>query len=103
MTKEEYIKKHLGGWGPEAAEHEYARVMAGNRYEECPLKAAGFRLVSLSDLPTVVIGADGKCICTKDQRCLNVDRHDGERCTLEDLQRLNSEAIRRRAWQSGGD
>jgi hypothetical protein len=36
-------------------------------------------------------------------RCLNVDRCDGNRCTLEELKKLNAEARSRRAWQSGGD
>lgn len=73
------------------------------KYPACPLKAAGFTLVELSDLPPVMIGPDGRCICTTEKRCLNVDKRDGLRCTLAQLQQLNREAINRRAWQSGGD
>ncbi len=102
MTKEEYVKKHLGGCSEGFADAEWARVQAGDRLDECPLAAAGLQLVKLSELPAFIIGHDGKCICTKDDRCMNVDRRDGCRCTLEELKRLSSEASRRRAWQSGG-
>jgi hypothetical protein len=72
-----------------------------DRYEQCPLKAAGLRLVTFSELPTVVIGPDDKCICTEADRCLDVDRKTRDRCTLKELKTLNSQAIFRRAWQSG--
>ncbi len=103
MTKEEYVKKYLSGGSREWAEAEYARVMAGDHYDECPFKATGFSLQTFDELPPVIIGPDGKCVCTKDDRCLNVDRRDGNRCTLAELRLLNDQARARRAWQSGGD
>ena len=103
LAREEYIKKYLSGWSPEAANREYDRIAAGDHYEECPFKATGFRLIHLRELGSFLIEPDGKCICTKDQRCRNVDRRDGNRCTLEELRKLDEEAQRRRAWQSGSD
>lgn len=103
LTKEEYIKKYLSGWSPEAAGLEYERVMVGDRFDACPLGEMGFRLIHFSELPTVVVGPDDKCICTKDRRCLNVDRRDGNRCTLRELQQLNTDAMNRRARQAGED
>lgn len=72
------------------------------RYLTSPLKTAGLRLEHLSELGAIVIGPDGCCICTRDDRCLNVDKCGPDRCTLEELQKLSLEAIRRRAYQSGG-
>lgn len=84
-----------------AAERESEAIIAGDRFDECPLMAAGFRLEGFVELPTIVIGPDDKCICTKTGRCLNVDRRDGCRCTLTELRLLDSQAISRRARQSG--
>ncbi len=72
-----------------------------DKYETCPLKAAGLSLHTLYELGTVVIGPDGKCICTVGQRCMDVDKKGETRCTLEELKTLNSQAERRRSWQSG--
>lgn len=77
--------------------------MATDKYTECPLKAAGFKVEYFSELGTLVIGADGKCICTIDKRCMNVDKRDEQRCTVEQLRQLNREASYRRGYQSGGD
>ncbi len=91
------------GWSRDAAEREAVIISKGDRYDDCPLEAAGFRLESFAELPTVVIGPDGKCICTKHNRCRDVDRRDGNRCTLEDLKRLDAQARDRRSWQSGDE
>ncbi len=72
-----------------------------DKYETCPLAAAGFKLASFTELPTMVIGPDGKCICTVSDRCLDVDKRDGQRCTMEQLRSLDQQAISRRASQSG--
>ncbi len=72
-------------------------------YEKCPLTVAGFSLWPFRELGTVVIGSDGRCICTKEGKCINVDKRDGMRCSLAELKQLNNEASRRRAWQSGGE
>ncbi len=72
-----------------------------DRYLECPLATAGFRLQTFSELPPLIIGADGKCICTHASHCMDVDKRDGNRCTLAQLRDLDSQAVRRRAWQSG--
>lgn len=74
-----------------------------DKYKECPLKAAGFRLVDFVELPTMIIGPDGMCICTENDRCRDVDKRDGKRCTLEQLKSLDSVASARRGWQSGSD
>jgi hypothetical protein len=76
---------------------------ATDKYPACPLKAAGFTLLHLSEIGTVAVGADGKCCCTTGQRCLDVDKRDGMRCTAAELKALSSAAVRRRAWQSGED
>jgi hypothetical protein len=72
-------------------------------YERCPLTAAGFTLYHFSELGTVVIGPDNRCVCTKESRCRNVDRRDGQRCTVNDLKQLDREASARRGRQSGED
>ncbi len=77
--------------------------MESDKYPTCPLDEAGFYIATFVELPTVIIGPDGKCICTIDQTCRNVDRRDGQRCTLAELKQLDREAISRRAWQSGRD
>lgn len=74
-----------------------------DKYDDCPLKDAGLFMVHLSELPAIIIGSDNKCICTKDQRCLDVDKRDGMRCTLDQLKQLSAEAVSRRARQSGDD
>ena len=74
-----------------------------DKYIECPLKVAGFKLEHFTELPSMVIGVDGKCICTVGKRCMDVDKHDEQRCTLEQLRQLDQQAMRRRAWQSGED
>lgn len=73
------------------------------KYDECPLKAAGFTLHYFHELVAQAIGPDGRCVCTKDQRCQNPDKRGQERCTLEELKILDREAVARRAWQSGWD
>ncbi len=75
--------------------------MGNDRYDECPLAAAGFRLANFAELPSLIIGPDGKCICTKTVPCLDVDKRDGLRCTLEQLRRLDEVASARRGWQNG--
>lgn len=72
-----------------------------DKYEVCPFKAAGFRLLCLDELPAIVIGTDGKCVCTEASRCLDVDKRDGLRCTEEQLRQLNRVAMGRRAYQGG--
>jgi hypothetical protein len=72
-----------------------------DKYEECPLKTAGFKLETFLILPPMIIGSDGKCICTVKDQCLNVDKTNQQRCTLQELQKLDAEACNRRAWQSG--
>lgn len=72
-----------------------------DKYKTCPLKEAGFRLETFSELPPMIIGPDGKCICTESDRCMDVDKRDGMRCTLKELQTLDHVARCRRAWQSG--
>ena len=72
-----------------------------DKYELCPLTAAGLALVTFAELPALVIGPDGKCICAKNQPCMDVDKRDGQRCTLEQLRQLDAAARRRRACQSG--
>lgn len=89
------------GWQEPALSREVEAILSGDRFNECPLEDAGFRLEKFSELGTVVIGVDGKCICTVEDRCLNVDKRDGLRCTLAQLRQLNSEAESHRAWQSG--
>ncbi len=74
-----------------------------DRYKKCPLTEAGFKLIKLDELPPMIIGADGKCICTADQRCMDVDKRDGQRCTLWELERLSNQASARRSYQSGED
>jgi hypothetical protein len=78
------------------------RVIKTDKYTHCPLKAAGFTLHRFSELGTIVLDKEQKCICTVNKRCMNVDKYDGQRCSLKQLQQLNDEAIRRRAWQTGG-
>ncbi len=102
ITRED-IALMLSGWHESARTREVEAVMAGDRYDDDPLKAAGFRLRRFDSLGTVVLGPDGKCICTKLRRCLNVDRRDGNRCSESDLEKLNDEAYHRRAYQCGGD
>lgn len=70
-------------------------------YDECSLKAAGLSLYHTQELGTLVIGPDGKCICVKGEQCINTDKRGDQRCTLEELRRLDDWAYSRRAWQSG--
>lgn len=102
-VKEEFIRKNCSGSSEAFAERFWAAVEAGDKYDECPFAKTGFKLLDLPELPTVVIGPDGKCVCTKEKRCLNVDRHDGNRCSVDDLRKLSNEASSRRAYQSGND
>lgn len=74
-----------------------------DKYEKCPLKEAGMSLETFRELPAMIIGADGKCICTVGDRCIDVDKRDDMRCTLQQLRALNSQASSRRARQSGDD
>ncbi|MGH7175124.1 MAG: hypothetical protein ACREGR_02060 [Minisyncoccia bacterium] len=99
----EEILHRLSGWYDPALSREVEVVLNGDRYNECPLKAAGFTLERFSELGAIIIGPDGKCICTYKNGCMNVDKRDGMRCTRQQLEQLNCEAGRRRAWQSGGD
>jgi hypothetical protein len=71
------------------------------KYDECPFYKTGFKMVSFDILPSTIIGPDGRCICTKDKACLNVDKRSGERCTEAELDRLDREAVSRRNYQSG--
>jgi len=84
-----------------ASETGKTRADADQRYECCPLTAAGFSLVRFSVLGTRVFGADGRCICTAKDRCADVDKKDEKRCTIEQMHKLNSEAEFRRRIQSG--
>lgn len=74
-----------------------------SKFHECPLALAGMRLETFTELPTMIIGLDGRCICTKSSRCIDVDKRDDDRCTLRHLRQLDSEAMSRRARQSGED
>lgn len=98
---EEKIKATLPGWYDPALSRMVSAVMNGDFYDECPLKRAGFTRVHLSELGTIILGPDGKCICTTAARCTNCDKVDGVRCTEKQLEQLNYEAAQRRARQSG--
>lgn len=97
------VMASLGGWQEPALSREVDAVLNGDRFNKCPLETTGFTLNHFRELGTVVIGADNKCICTIKDRCLDVDKRDGMRCTRQHLEQLNCEAGRRRAWQSGDD
>ncbi len=73
------------------------------KYKECPFKATGFKLIELPELPPIIIGADDMCICVEGDTCMDVDKRDGLRCSLNHLKKLSREAVSRRAWQSGAD
>jgi hypothetical protein len=102
---EDLIKSELKarGWTEPALSRELQSRLQGDRYEVCPLQVLGFRIRSYQELGEVIFGSDGKCICTKTIGCRNVDRRDGNRCTENELDRLNYEAICRRIYQSGED
>jgi hypothetical protein len=76
-------------------------IVETDKYERCPLASAGFSLHTFTELPALVIGPDGRCICTADRPCLDPDRRDGKRCTLEQLRQLDLHAAARRGWQYG--
>ncbi len=101
-TKEKILEM-LGNWGEPARSRELQVIMDGDRYDECPFKATGFRLVKLSGLGSIILGPDEKCVCTTGSKCLDIDKRDGMRCSLKQLEKLSDEAVMRRAWQSGGD
>ena len=69
-----------------------------DRYKEKPHQ---FKLVKLQELPAVLIGPDGKCDCTSEDRCIDNHKMHKNRCTLKELEQLSSEACSRRARQSG--
>lgn len=69
-----------------------------DRYPEKPHE---FKLTKLHELPAVLIGPDGKCDCSVNDRCINPHKTHKNRCTLKELEQLSREAIARRAWQSG--
>jgi hypothetical protein len=71
-----------------------------DRYKEKPHQ---FKLVKLQGLPAFLIGPDGKCDCTSTDKCINSHKMHKNRCTLKELEQLSSEAVSRRAWQSGED
>lgn len=71
------------------------------KYTDCPFKGTGFTLEYFKILPSMIIGSDGRCICTVDKKCVNVDKSDNNRCTLAELRLLDQQAMTRYAWQSG--
>ncbi len=93
----EEVLRRLGGWQEPALSREVEAVLNGDRYNECPLEVAGFTLARYDELGTAVIGPDGKCICTFRKGCLDVDKRDGMRCTRQQLEQLNYDAVIRRA------
>lgn len=62
-----------------------------DKYLQCPLKQAGLTLIRFSELGPQILGQDDKCICTVDKKCINPDKKDNKRCTLEELEKLNTE------------
>jgi hypothetical protein len=73
----------------------------GLRYKE-PVHP--YRLETFSELPPVIIGPDNRCTCTaSSDECPRRRVGRVQRCTLAELQQLDSEAVSRRAWQSGDD
>lgn len=77
--------------------------MSHERYLQCPLRAERFSLVHFTELPSMVFGPDGHCICTEDSKCVNVDKRTPDRCSIADMEKLDREAVIRRAWQAGED
>jgi hypothetical protein len=69
-----------------------------DRYPEKPHQ---FKLVKLQELPAFLIGPDGKCDCTSTDNCIDNHKRHKNRCTLKELEKLSSEAVSRRARQSG--
>lgn len=69
-----------------------------DRYKEKPHE---FKLVHFQELRSILIGPDGKCDCCTNDHCLNSHKMHKNRCTLEELKKLDSEASSRRAYQSG--
>lgn len=62
-----------------------------------------YRLETLSELGSFIIGPDGRCTCTVTDNCPLRKTGTQDRCTIRELKSCNSEAQSRRAWQSGGD
>lgn len=62
-----------------------------------------YRLERFDELGAFIFGPDGRCTCTVADYCPNRRKGCEERCTFGGLSRLNSEAVSRRAWQSGED
>ncbi len=60
-----------------------------------------YRLETFEELPPLIVGPDGRCTCTQADCCPLRRTGAAERCTLDDLRKLDREAQRRRAWQSG--
>lgn len=69
-----------------------------DRYKEKPHP---FKLVHFQELRSILIGPDGKCDCTSEDKCINRHKTHKNRCTLKELDQLDSEASSRRAYQSG--
>jgi hypothetical protein len=62
-----------------------------------------YTLTTFHELPPRIMGPDSKCTCTACDLCPLGRQGAAPRCTLEDLRDCDRDAIRRRAWQSGGD
>ncbi len=91
----------LNELGAPYQEHPYSKVevfYTDDRYKEKPHQ---FKLVRLQELPAFLIGPDGKCDCTSTDNCIDNHKRHKNRCTLKELEKLSSEAVSRRARQSG--
>lgn len=66
------------------------------RYQVTPIP--GYSVATFRELQPMLIGPDKACCCTTQDKCVDVDKRDGKRCTLHHLQVLDRVAMNRRGW-----